>query len=109
PAASLWANVPHYLTTNENPIATAALLDRLQVLLGMEFDLSDLKTKGERFVNEVDTAVGANPEIGEYVKRLEEALDSAGDDDPPPDRPLPRGEDVVLDVEAFLRSQRPPQ
>ncbi|MGH2611081.1 MAG: PAC2 family protein [Tepidiformaceae bacterium] len=109
PGASLWANVPHYLTTNENPPATAALLDRLQVLLGMEFDLSELETKGERFVNEVNTAVGANPEIGEYVKRLEEAIDNAGDDELPPDRPLPPGQDVVLDVEAFLRSQRPPQ
>ncbi|MEX0782520.1 MAG: PAC2 family protein [Dehalococcoidia bacterium] len=109
PGASLWANVPHYLTTNENPPATAALLDRLQVLLGMEFDLSDLQVKGERFVNEVSTAVGANPEIGEYVKRLEEAMDSGAADDERPARPLPRGEDVVLDVEAFLRSQRPPQ
>jgi proteasome assembly chaperone (PAC2) family protein len=110
PGASLWANVPHYLTTNENPPATAALLDRLQVLLGVEFDLSDLQTKGERFVSEVNTAVGANPEIGEYVKRLEEAVDSAGDEDQPAsDRPLPPGQDVVLDVEAFLRSQRPPQ
>lgn len=109
PGASLWANVPHYLTTNENPPATAALLERLQTLLGMEFDLTDLQVKGERFVNEVNTAVGANPEIGEYVKRLEEAIDTATDDDQPPDRPLPRGEDVVLDVEAFLRSQRPPQ
>ena len=110
PGASLWANVPHYLTTNENPPATAALLDRLQVLLGVEFDLSELRTKSERFVTEVNTAVSANPEIGEYVKRLEEAIDSAGDEDQPPsDRPLPPGQDVVLDVEAFLRSQRPPQ
>lgn len=109
PGASLWANVPHYLTTNENPPATAALLERLQVLLGMEFDLADLRVKGEHFVTEVNAAVGANPEIGEYVKRLEAAMDSAPDDDSLPDRPLPRGEDVVLDVEAFLRSQRPPQ
>lgn len=109
PGASLWANVPHYLTTNENPPATAALLGRLQVLLGMEFDLSELDSKGDRFVSEVNTAVGANPEIGEYVKRLEEAIDTAVDGEPGDDRPLPRGEDVVLDVEAFLRSQRPPQ
>ena len=110
PAASLWANVPHYLTTNENPPATAALLERLQVLVGMEWDLTELRTKGERFVSEVSTAVGANPEISEYVQRLETAMDTGGDDDQGiSDRPLPKGEDVVLDVEAFLRSQRPPQ
>lgn len=109
PAASLWANVPHYLTTTENPPATAALLERLQVLVGMEWDLSELESKSERFVGEVNTAVGANPEIGEYVQRLEAAMDTTADDEPPPNRPLPRPEDVVLDVEAFLRSQRPPQ
>lgn len=110
PAASLWANVPHYLTTNENPPATAALLERLQVLVDMEWDLTDLRVKGDRFVNEVSTAVGANQEISEYVHRLETAMDSGDEDDQGlSDRPLPKGEEVVLDVEAFLRSQRPPQ
>lgn len=111
PTASLWANVPHYLTTNENPPATAALLERLQTLLGLEFDLTELRIKGERFVAEVNTAVQGNPEIGEYVARLEAAIDESGADDVGGDegRPLPKGEEVVLDVEAFLRSQRPPQ
>lgn len=109
PAVSLWGNVPHYLTTNENPPATAALLERLQVLLGMEFDLSDLAEKGDRFVKEVDAAVAGNPEIAEYVKRLEAAIDLAGEEEPPSEGPLPGGEEVVLDVEAFLRTQRPPQ
>jgi hypothetical protein len=85
------------------------LLERLQLLLGMSFDLSDLRAKGERFVQEVDAAVAGNPEIAEYVKRLEAVIDLAGDEEATSEGPLPRGEDVVLDVEAFLRSQRPPQ
>lgn len=106
PAASLWANVPHYLTASQNPPATFALLHRLQGMLGLEFDFSELIAAGERFVGEVDAAVAANPEISAHVRRLEEA--AAAPDRPPPAGPssLPAGRDIVLDVEEFLRGQR---
>ncbi len=101
-AASLWANVPHYITTSQNPMATAALLTRLQELAGLTFDLRELTLAAERFTNEVDTALFASPEIAEYVRRLE----SQYDEGPQEPEELPEGEDVVLDVEAFLRQQR---
>jgi proteasome assembly chaperone (PAC2) family protein len=104
--ASLWANVPHYITTSQNPPATAALLKRLSSILNLEFDLSELESAGERFMLEVNTALAANPEVQEYVQRLEEAFDSGFEDDQPPATPLPKGEDLVMDVEDFLRSQR---
>lgn len=104
-SASLWANVPHYITTSQNPPATAALLRRVHPILGMEFDLAELETAGERFKAEVDTALSANPEVSDYVKRLEEAFDA--DDQPPPQGDLPQGDDLVTDIEKFLRSQRP--
>lgn len=106
PAASLWANVPHYITTNSNPMATSALLQRLQEVLGLTFDLTELEGASRRFVQEVDTALGTNPEVAEYVQRLEEAADNP--DEEPPDREgeLPPSADVILDVEEFLRNQR---
>src|SRR4029079_18663071 len=55
PGASLWANVPHYITTSQNPLATAALLRRLQAIVGMEFDLSELDAAADRFIDEVNT------------------------------------------------------
>jgi proteasome assembly chaperone (PAC2) family protein len=106
PAASLWANVPHYITTSQNPAATAALLERLQDLLGVGFDLRDLKDASDRFVTEVNTALSGNPEIQEYVQRLETQADD-------PERQittggsLPKGEELLLDIEEFLRRQRP--
>jgi proteasome assembly chaperone (PAC2) family protein len=103
PAASLWANVPHYITTAQNPPATAALLRRLQPILGLEFDISELSAASARFVAEVDTAISGNPEIQQYVQRLEQAVDSGEERE---DEALPEGTDVVLDVEEFLRSQR---
>jgi proteasome assembly chaperone (PAC2) family protein len=104
PAASLWANVPHYVTTVQNPPATLALLRRLQSILAIELDYTELLAAADRFVGEVDTAVAGNPEIADYVRRLEEAIDSgalAGDE------ALPAGEDLILDVEEFLRGNRP--
>jgi proteasome assembly chaperone (PAC2) family protein len=107
PAASLWANVPHYITTAQNPLATAALLRRLQPIIGLEFDYTDLNAAGERFVAEVDTAISGNPEIVEYVRRLEAAVDSGvAPDRSPGAGPLPAGEDLVMDIEEFLRGQR---
>jgi proteasome assembly chaperone (PAC2) family protein len=103
PAASLWANVPHYITTSQNPPATRALLTRLQELLGLRFDLRELEAAGERFVAEVDTALSANPQVAEYVRTLEAAADEAP---AAPEEPLPSGEDAISDIEEFLRQQR---
>jgi len=103
PAASLWANVPHYITTTQNPPATRALLSRVQEILGLTLDFRELDAASERFVAEVDTALAAQPDIAGYVRTLEEAVDSG-----PPDtgEPLPGGEELVGDVEEFLRRQR---
>jgi hypothetical protein len=107
PAASLWANVPHYITTAQNPWATVALLRRLQPITGLEFDFTDLNAAGERFVAEVNTAISGNPEIVEYVRRLEAAVDSGATmDHPSGGGQLPAGKDLVMDVEEFLRGRR---
>ena len=108
PAASLWANVPHYITTAQNPPATVALLRRVAPIAGVEFDLSEMDASSERFVAEVDTAIGANPQLVDYVRKLEAASDSGTRATQQADAGLlPRAEDVVLDVERFLRGQRP--
>lgn len=98
-AASLWANVPHYVTTAQNPGATMALLKRLETILGLTFDVRELATASERFIAEVDTALSGNPEAQAYVRRLEVAMDAGG-------IPEPAGEDLLQDIEAFLRGQR---
>ncbi len=109
PAASFWANVPHYITTSQNPPATVALLRRLQRILELEFDYSELEAAGERFVGEINTAISGNSEVLDYVRRLETAMDSGEEDRDAETTPLPPGEDLVLDVEEFLRGQRDDQ
>lgn len=103
PWVSLWANVPHYVTTSQNPPATIALLRRLESLLGLDFEYAELNAAAGRFMAEVDTAVMANPEIAAYVRRLEESHDSGatlGTD------AEPRPGELLLDIEEFLRGQR---
>lgn len=104
PAASLWANVPHYITTAQNPPATAALLRRLSPMTGLEFDLRELESSSERFIAEVNTAISGNSDVVEYVRKLEQTADG-GTRESPDTAALPRAEDVVLDVERFLRGQ----
>lgn len=107
PSASLWANVPHYVTTDQNPPATLALLRRLQSMLNLKFDFTDLEAASERFIIEVDTVIAANPEVSAYVRRLEDAYDSGeGLEDEPGQAVLPAPEDLVMDVEDFLRNLR---
>jgi proteasome assembly chaperone (PAC2) family protein len=111
--ASFWANVPHYITTAQNPPATAALLGRAQTLIGVEFDFTGLTRAAERFISEVNTAISGNPEILEYVKRLEAAHDSGqaeaeADAQAEEATAEPPVEELVTDIEEFLRKQRPP-
>lgn len=103
--ASFWANCPHYVSTNQNPPATSALVSRLGTLVGTRFDLSELERASERFVREVNSAVAGNPEIAAYVKRLEAAADDASSE---PDTEMPpASEDLFADIERFLRGDNP--
>jgi proteasome assembly chaperone (PAC2) family protein len=71
PSASLWAAVPHYVAAVPNPKAALALLRRLEGLTGVAVEASELEDASERFDEQVDRAVSANPEIEELVRKLE--------------------------------------
>ncbi len=106
PAASLWGNVPHYITASPNPQVSAALLRQLGGLLGFELNLRLLDGQAKRFRSRVDEAIARSPEALAYVKELEGR--EVGDDEfsaPGPSQ-LPTGPEVVRALEEFLRQQR---
>ena len=107
PTASLWANVPHYISGAENPRAALALLHRAAELLHASVDLSELEEAARQFEQSVAEAVARNAEIAAYVKRLEAR--SADEEEPPlsPREELPPTSDLVAEIEQFLRQQRP--
>ena len=112
PTASLWANVPHYVSGVENPKAALALVRRVLSLLGAEADLSDLIEATQQFERNLDEVVGQNPKIAEYVRKLEgrpSDEDEAAEPTPAPAMgdELPPSADIVAEIEQFLRQQRP--
>ena len=110
PTASLWANVPHYVSGIENPKAALALVRRVLPLLGAEADLSDLEEATRQFERNLDEVVAQNAKIAEYVKTLERKLpedEEAAEPAAGPRDELPPSADLVAEIEQFLRQQRP--
>ena len=102
-SASLWAAVPHYAAAVPNPKAALALLRRLEGLLGVAVEASELEEASTRFDEQVDRAVAANPEIAELVTELEEqhadSFDLGVD--------VPSGEAIAGELQKFLRQRGP--
>jgi proteasome assembly chaperone (PAC2) family protein len=113
PTASLWANVPHYVSGIENPRAALALVRRVLEMLGTEADLTDLREAAEQFDQNLSAIVAQNTKIADYVRKLEgrsadEEQEAPTPAEPPEAKdPLPPSGDVVAEIEQFLRQQRP--
>ncbi len=105
PTASLWANVPHYISGIENPKAALALVRRVLVLLNAGADLSDLSEAARQFEQNLNGIVAQNAKIAEYVSKLERKKPE--DDDGGQRDELPPSGDLVAEIEQFLRQQRP--
>jgi len=111
PTASLWANVPHYISGIENPKASMALVRRVLTLLNAEADLSDLEESAKQFEQNLEEIVSQNAKIADYIKKLERKKPEEGEEDPPAAPAsrdeLPPSGDLVAEIEQFLRQQRP--
>jgi proteasome assembly chaperone (PAC2) family protein len=109
PTASLWANVPHYISGIENPKATLALVKRVLTLLSASTDLSDLDEAVKQFDRNLAEIVSQNAKIAGYVAKLERAASEEEEPAPGDSQPseLPPASELVAEIEQFLRQQRP--
>jgi len=98
-SASLWAPVPHYVSTPPNPSATKALLDRLGHLLGVPFELRELDEESQTWRGRVDEVVSEDSDVRTYVAQLEERYDAEAETD------VPSAETLAAEVEQFLRDR----
>ena len=106
--ASLWANVPHYVSGIENPKAALALVRRVLGLLDAEVDLTDLEEATKQFEKNLAEIVSQNAKVAAYVKKLEAKAAEEEEPEPvPPAEELPPASDLVAEIEQFLRQQRP--
>src|SRR5260370_687390 len=128
PTASLWANVPHYVSGIENPRAALALVRRVLSLLNTEADLTDLREAAEQFDQNLSSIVAQNAKISQYVRKLErknpdeerEPVEAVEDSEAAAEVPevaeamegkdeLPPSADLVAEIEQFLRQQQRPE
>jgi proteasome assembly chaperone (PAC2) family protein len=109
PTASLWANVPHYVSGTENPKAALALVRRVVDFLQASIDLSDLEEATKQFEQNLAEIVAQNAKIAAYVKKLEARRDDDEEEPPAPREELPPASDIVAEIEQFLRQQQRPE
>jgi proteasome assembly chaperone (PAC2) family protein len=103
PSASLWAAVPHYIAATPNPKAALALVRKLEGLVGVAVDGSDLESASADYERQVNVAVQSDPDVQAFVERLEQAAsDEAADSSP---GALPSGETIARDLQRFLRQR----
>ncbi len=102
PAASLWAAVPHYVAAAANPKAALALLRRVEVLIGVSVDVTELEVAAADYESQVGLAVRSDPDIQAFVERLEQAADS--EEQATPDE-LPSGDIIASEFQRFLRQR----
>ncbi len=103
PAASLWAAVPHYIASAPNPKAALALVRKLEGLVGVSVDATELETATVDYERQVNLAVQSDPDVQAFVERLERAADD--EDDPLDPRDLPSGDRLASDFMRFLKQR----
>lgn len=106
PAGTLWANVPHYVSASPNPPASLALLKTLTAMLQIEIPLGRMVRASAAFDQQLNEATSRNSEVSDYVRNLEQRIDSEAEgnfdlDDEHTE--LPEPESIVQDIEEFLR------
>jgi proteasome assembly chaperone (PAC2) family protein len=102
PSASLWAAVPHYVAASPNPKASLALVRKLEGLVGVAVDASELEEAAGEYERRVNVAVQSDPEVQAFVERLEQVAGEDSDDEP---GPLPSGDTIARDLQRFLRQR----
>ncbi len=104
PSASLWAAVPHYVAAAANPKAALALVRRLEGLIGVSVDVSDLETAAADYERQVGLAVQSDPDIQAFVERLEQAAESELQRAP---QDVPSGDIIAREFQRFLCQRGP--
>ena len=107
PSASLWASVPHYVAAAPNPKAALALVRKVEALVAVSVDASELENATGEYERQVGLAVQSDPDVQAFVERLEQAAAQDTSSLGPGD--LPSGDALASEFQRFLRQQGPEQ
>ncbi len=103
PSASLWASVPHYVAAAPNPKASLALVRKLESLVGVNVDASELEGAAAEYERRVSGAVAQDEDVRKFVERLEQQTDA---EEPPADeRQVTSGDVLAREFQRFLNQR----
>jgi hypothetical protein len=113
PSLGIWAQVPHYLGTMTYPAATAALLEGLSIVAGVDVDAEDLRTEAAQQRRRVDQLVAGNDDHQAMVSQLEALYDASQPSGAPltgmgsagMGQSIPSGDELAAEIERFLRTR----
>jgi predicted ATP-grasp superfamily ATP-dependent carboligase len=94
-ALGYFAQVPHYIS-GPYPAASVALIETLGRHLGVTLPTGDLADEATQLRTRLDTATALEETTRTYVERLEVMVD---------EQRLPAGDDLIADIERFLRDR----
>ena len=103
--ASLWATTPHYLRETASPKAALALVERLNDLIDLRVDTTDLEIASAAYERQVNDMLEGEDDVVDYVRSLEADTDDDDDGAGPP-FVIPSSDQLAAEVERFLRDQR---
>ena len=102
PSASLCASVPHYVAAAPNPKAALALVRKLEGLVGVAVDGSELEVAAADYERQVGLAVQSDPDVQAFVERLEQL---AKDERAEEAEEIPSGDRLAREFQRFLRQR----
>ncbi|HEU5043557.1 MAG TPA: PAC2 family protein [Nocardioidaceae bacterium] len=110
------AHIPHYVAQLDYPLAAATVLEAVQGVTGLAWDLSALRSAGEERLSDIEAQVAASPDVRDVVAGLEQQYDAFRDAEGGSTLPLaeeqrlPTGEELGEEFERFLAGlNRPDQ
>ncbi|HEV7623358.1 MAG TPA: PAC2 family protein [Amnibacterium sp.] len=112
PVAEFVLLVPHYLADTELPAAAVKTLEVIAAATGLLFPTDELRERSRDFVSRVDEQVGANEELAQLVRTLEQRHDTymAGNPLRSPltddEGEVPSADELAAELEKFLAIRR---
>lgn len=103
PTASLWAAVPHYVAVVPNPKGALALVRKLESVIGVTVDATQLEGAAGDYERQVTRAVELDPDVQAFVERLERTADAEDESSDPSQ--LPSGDVLAREFQRFLRQR----
>jgi len=103
------AHIPHYVAQVDYPGAAATMLESVEVVTGLQWELDDLQAAGEARMVEIAAQIEDSAEVRDVVQGLEQQYDAfhrpeaEGEALPlAEEKDLPTGEQIGAEFERFL-------